>query len=181
MSDQAFLSEFITEPLYLIKEEKPIVNNYKDVKEEPTSTIAEEPIPIITEKPKAKVELKPIFTSGENLKGCIILVDWKNGEVSSEKELLLKILSSVKRTESDVLIAHAYESSTEQIEALLAEQNHKQVLDFGTDSIPENTSTKLYEIKANGPKKYLKADPISAIATDVEMKKALWKALQEIF
>jgi hypothetical protein len=173
MSDRAFLSEFITEPLYLIKEELPASSEYKE-------EVAEQE-PAVVEEPEVKVELKPIFTSGDNLKGCIILVDWKNGEVSAEKELLLKILGSVKRTETDVLIAHTHDSSSEQMEALLAEQNHKHVLDFGTSKIPNLQPADFYKITANGPKKLLKAHPLSEIATDTEKKKMLWNALKEMF
>lgn len=172
MSDHSFLAQFITEPLYLIKDESVEANPYTEPKAEETTQV---------EEPKEKVALKPVRTSGQNLKGCIILVDWKAGEVAEEKDLLLKILGSVKRTENDVLIAHAYDTSNEQIEALLAEQNHKHVLDFGTDSLAHLTQIKPYEIKENGPKRYLKADALSSISTDVELKKALWKALQSMF
>lgn len=186
MSDHAFLSEFINEPLYLI------VDEGVKVKEEGLSTEekavepkaypqAEAEASTLVEEPKAKVELKPVPTSGQNLKGCIILVNWENGEVAEEKELLLKIMGSVKRTEQDVLIAQASGTSEEQIEAILTEQNHKQVLDFGTHKLPQLSKSELYQIKADGPKKYLKAHALSEINTDVEKKKALWKALQEIF
>lgn len=186
MSDHAFLSEFINEPLYLIKDEG------VRIKEEGLSTEgkaveprdypqAEPEAPTMVEEPKAKVELKPVPTSGQNLKGCIILVKWENREVAEEKELLLKILSSVKKTEQDVLIAQASGTSEEQIEALLAEQNHKQVLDFGTNKLPQLSKSDFYQITTDGPKKYLKAHALSEIASDVEKKKALWRALQEIF
>lgn len=172
MSELSFLSEFIKEPLYLIKEEIQAPKNY-------TQATTDEPAQV--EEPKEKVALKPVTTSGQNLKGCIILVDWENGEVTEEKDLLLKILGSVKRTENDVLIAHASGTSQEQIEALLAEQNHRHVLDFGTAKLTHLSTAGTYEIKENGPKKYLKAHPISEISTDIEKKKALWKSLQEMF
>jgi len=173
MSDLSFLAEFISEPLYLIKEEgqaTPVA--YAEAQSAPAPQV---------EEPKERVELKPVTTSGQNLKGCIILVDWENGEVAEEKDLLLKILGSVKRTENDVLIAHASGTSQEQIEALLAEQNHRHVLDFGTARLAQLSPANTYEIKENGPKKYLKADPISVISADIEKKKVLWKALQEMF
>lgn len=172
MSDLSFLAEFITEPLYLIKDESVESKAYAE---------PEKHEPAQVEEPKEKVELQPVTTSGQNLKGCIIFVNWKNGEVSEEKDLLLKILGSVKRTENDVLIAHAFGTKPEQIEALLAEQNHKHVLDFGTSSLALLSKSNVYEIKEDGPKRYLKADPISDISADVEKKKALWKALQEMF
>lgn len=186
MSDHAFLSEFITEPLYLIKDEgvrvkKERLSTEEKAVEPKAYPQAEPEAPTVVEEPKAKVEIKPVPTSGQNLKGSIILVNWENGEVSEEKELLLKIMSSVKRTEQDVLIAQASGTSEDQIEALLAEQNHKQVLDFGTNKLPQLSKSDFYQITADGPKKYLKAHALSEINTDVEKKKALWKSLQEIF
>ncbi|WP_420386557.1 hypothetical protein [Roseivirga sp.] len=174
MSDRAFLAEFITEPLYLISEKDQVKADYPSVEEK-----AAEPARV--EEPKAKVELKALTTSGNNLKGCIILVSWGDEAVASEKELLLKILSSVKLGEGDVLIAHASGASHEQIEALLAEQNHKHVLDFGTSLLDQVKNSPSYTPVANGYKKYLKADRLDSIATSVDQKKALWKALQDIF
>lgn len=172
MSDHSFLAEFITEPLYLIKDESVEPKAYTQPEADEISQV---------EEPKEKVALKPVTTSGQNLKGCIIFVDWKAGEVAEEKDLLLKIMGSVKRTENDVLIAHSYGTSGEQIEALLAEQNHRHVLDFGTDSLVFLNQAKPYEIKENGLKRYLKADALSSISADVDLKKALWKALQSMF
>lgn len=186
MSDHAFLSEFINEPLYLIKDESVRVEEKEtsvqlEIAEPTAYPPAEAAAPAVVEEPKAKVELKPVPTSGQNLKGCIILVNWQDGEVAEEKELLLKIMSSVKRTEQDVLISQASGTSKEQIEALLAEQNHKQVLDFGTGKLPKLSKSDFYQITAEGPKKYLKAHPLAEISTDVDKKKALWKGLKEMF
>ena len=172
MSDFSFLSEFINETLYLIKEENQ-TSQYEEAQAEPPVQVVEEP--------QEKVSLKPVPTSGQNLKGCIILVNWENDTVPEEKELLLKILGSVKRSEQDVLIAQVVDTSPEQIDALLAEQNHKHVLDFGTSKFPELSSSQPYQILEKGSKRYLKADALSEISTDVEKKKALWKALQDMF
>ena len=127
------------------------------------------------------VELTPLTTSGKNLKNCIILTDWKEEAISQEKELLLKILSSVKRIEDDVLIVHAGDASNEDIEAVFAENNHKQVIDFGTDKVSKLASTSAYSPVSEGVKKFLKGDSLSQIASDVDKKKALWSALQSIF
>lgn len=173
MSDREFLSHFIEEPLYLIKD---------DVK---VPTIQAESLevaqPIQAEEPAAPVLLKPLPTFGKNLKHCIILVNWGEQANSSEKELLIKILSSVKRSEDDVLIASSSNASAEQIDALLAEYNHKHLIDFGTSKLVEIAHAETYTPVQVGPKKYLKADALSEIAQDVEKKKALWKALQEMF
>lgn len=169
MSDNAFLSQFIEEPIYLIEDEKG-ANAYEEASEVSEVEKVEEP----------KVEISPLPTLGTNLKHCIILVNWTE-EISTEKELLLKIMASVKRSEDDVLIAMLGEASQEQIEALLAEHNHRQLLDFGTNGLSKTQQAEHYSAWKDSGKTYLKAHSLAEIAQDVDKKKLLWKELQQIF
>ncbi len=180
MSDQAFLSHFIEEPIYLIKEAIDTHSVVEEVKKETVAVVPEETVAAV-EEPKAPVLMKPLPTIGKNLKSCVILVNWTEEPIESEKELLLKILSSVKRSEDDVLITSASNASLEQIEALLAEHGHKHLIDFGTSKFSPIAHAEVYTPVQDGMKKYLKTDTLDSISKDVEKKKALWKALQEVF
>jgi len=97
------------------------------------------------------------------------------------KELLYKIMGSVKRKPEDVLLANCKNADAVQIEALLANNNHRHVLAFGTEVLAELKGVTSYAIHQVGPKSFLKADSLTQIATNVDKKKALWKALQEMF
>jgi len=179
MSKDAFLAHFITEPIYLIKNDKGL--DYVNNEDQESSNVDEPEEELISERATELVELTPLTTSGKNLKNCIILTDWTEVANGQEKELLLKILSSVERIEDDVLIVHAGNASNEDIEAVLAEHNHKHVIDFGTDKLANLSSTASYTSISEGAKKFLKANELAEIAADVEKKKALWTALQAVF
>lgn len=201
MSDQNFLAHFIEEPIYLIKEDRVTakeptvaVTTGDTPASEPQPVQAElakpEPIPVpteasapsVVEEPVAPVYVKPLPTAGDNLKNCIVLVDSAE-ELLEEplKELLYKILGAVKRMPEDVLLANCKHADPEQIEALLANNNHRHVLAFGTEVLAELKGVTPYAIHKVGPKSLLKADPLTEIAANVDKKKALWKALQEMF
>ena len=179
MSDAAFLKELIQEPVYLVKGAEA---DRASIAPTPSPAVYAEEQPVsVAEEPKAEIKLKALSTSGNNLKACIILVNWANEALTEEKELLLKILGSVKRSEDDVLLVHAKNATGEQIEAILAEHKHKQLIDFGTNTCAPLQSLALYSPQSEGPRKMLRADALSEIGSDVEKKKSLWKALQQMF
>lgn len=193
MSDQNFLAHFIEEPIYLIKGETTAIEEAPEaqpVEIEPSSeeiapaakAVEEDtPTPAVVEEP-TPVYVKPLPTAGENLKHCIVLVD-STEELLEEplKDFLYKIIGAVKRNPEDVLLANCHEASTDQIEALLANNNHKHILSFGTQVLTELKDAQPYEIHKPKYVAMLKADPLSEIASNVDKKKALWKALQEMF
>ncbi len=194
MSDQNFLAHFIEEPLYVIKEDSsPIpdtsvaepIEAKGETKPEETTNSAEPAIadaPVTVKEPAAPVYVKPLPTAGNNLKHCIILVDSPE-ELLEEpfKVLLYKIIGAVKRNPEDILLANCRDAGKDQIEALLANNNHKHLLAFGTDVLTELTGIQPYTIHKPEYVAMLKADSLSEIASDVDKKKALWKALQVMF
>ncbi|MBO3697544.1 hypothetical protein [Roseivirga sp. E12] len=196
MSDQNFLAQFIEEPIYLIKEdqvattedavaESPVDTSEppktEEKKPEPTPIQTEVPEPLVAKEPEP-VYVKPLPTAGDNLKHCIVLVD-SDEELLEEplKELLYKIIGAVKRKPEDVLLTNCRNAGKDQIEALLANNNHKHILAFGTDVLTELSSVQAYEIHKPKYVAMLKADSLTEIASNVDKKKALWKALQEMF
>jgi len=194
MSDPNFLAHFIEEPLYVIKEDSSPTPNTSvaapvEAKDEPKpeGTIPSQETaianaPVTVEEPAAPVYVKPLPTAGNNLKHCIILVDSSEELLEAPlKELLYKIIGAVKRNPEDILLANCRDAGKDQIEALLANNNHKHLLAFGTDVLTELQGVQPYETHKPKYVAMLKADSLSEIASDVDKKKALWKALQEMF
>lgn len=214
MSDYSFLPHFITEDIYVIKEEGvPLQEEVAVTVEKPQQEVAEKVAPApapVAEAPKTEtsepakaakptipaiepasamevkepepVYLKPLPTEGTNLKHCLLLVESNDTILEAPlKALLEKIMSAVKRSLDDVLLVNVREASPEQIEALLTEQNHRHLIAFGTSKVAELNSAILYQLTEVNRKSYLKADALSAIAQNVEMKKALWGALKAMF
>uniref|UniRef100_UPI004047C982 hypothetical protein n=1 Tax=Roseivirga sp. TaxID=1964215 RepID=UPI004047C982 len=177
--DLSFLAHFITEDLYLIKEEasdaevtsvQPAVE--KSIVEE-KATVAEE---------KEQIYIKPLPTEGNNLKHCLIFFESDQSNLeASKKAFLLKILTAVKRGLDDVLLVNVKEASKEQIEAVLSEFNHRHVLAFATTKLDLTISAPKYEVKEGAKKFYLKADDLGQIEATVELKKSLWAGLQKMF
>ncbi len=214
MSDYSFLPHFITEDIYVIKEEGALLKEETAVTNEvPQQEVAEKVAPApapVAETPKAEtaepaevakpsiptiepapamevkepepVYLKPLPTEGNNLKHCLLLVESSDTILEAPlKTLLEKIMSAVKRSLDDVLLVNVREASPEQIEALLSEQNHRHLIAFGTAKVAGLNGATLYQLTEVNRKSYLKADALSAIAQNVEMKKALWGALKAMF
>ena len=204
--DLSFLSHLITEEVYLIAEEEvapPATQSKHPIAESspepptapavaPESEAPKEspaaPTPLeatvqeqVAEEP-APVYLKPLPTAGKNLKQTLVFVN-SSAEVlePDSQAFLLKIMSAVKRGLDDILLVNVKEASAEQIEALLAEQPHRQLLCFGTENTREVAKAAHYEIEEVGKRQYLNAHDLTQIAADTEKKRALWTALQKIF
>ncbi len=193
MADDNFLAHFIEEPIYVIASEELSSPESKEIEVEAApvtpATLTEdmssnepEVTSNVVEEPEAPVYVTPLPTIGDNLKHCIVLVDSEN-ELLEEplKVLLYKIMGAVKRNAEDILIANCRNAKSDQIEALLANNNHRHLLAFGTDVLVQMKENSLYEIKKEGAVSMLKSDPLVEIQQNVDKKKALWKALQEMF
>ena len=172
MSEQSFLAHLITEDLYLLKEE---------VKTEPQT----EELPAIEPSKAEESEpicLSPLPTEGRNLKHCLVLVESENPMPGNDlKGLLEKIMAAVKRSMNDILLVNVKAASDDQLEALLSEQNHRHLLAFGTQKVRQLAEAEKYELRIIDGKSYLKADSLKAISENMELKKALWKVLKEMF
>jgi len=238
MADKSFLAHFITEDIYVLKEELPKVKEEtpaaapvgaeapsQPTAAEPVQPVAEtaaepvehteEPVPEPvqptavepeTEKPaivepvaaeekeapalfeplKAEepepVYLKPLPTLGKNLKHCLVLVESDEKVLENNlKALLGKIMTAINRTGDDILLVNVKNASEDQVDALLTEQNHRHLFAFGTHKVQALMEVGNYELTQINRKVYLKADSLKAISENLDMKKALWKALKEMF
>lgn len=191
MAEENFLPYFIEEPIYVIKTDAPIVvttaaeevSSPEVTKAEPTveAPVAKVVQESIVEEPEP-VYVKALPTSGDNLKHCIVLVNSEEDILEeSLQAFLYKIMGAVKRKSEDILLANCHQADEEQIAALLANNNHRHVLTFGVDLIPALATASPYEIVKAGAVSMLRADSLSLIDQETEKKKALWKALQEMF
>ena len=171
--DYSFLPHFLTEEIYLINEKQ--TPDTEGSKSSPEKTVSEEKA-----ETTSQISIK---TMGANLKNCLIIVaDPGNDTINpTEKGFLESILKSVKFQLEDTLTVNVEEVSNESIEALLAEQNHRWLIDFGTNRIRSLSNNDPYKPILVGNKKYLKANTLTIISQDVEKKKMLWAALQEMF
>lgn len=198
MSDQSFIAHFITEDIYLLKEEVKPPTQTDEAKPEPlveqqpaqepvaeeVATYKEEPAlfePSKVEEPEP-VYLKPLPTEGSNLKHCLVLVESENQVLENElKGLLEKIMTAVKRSMDDILLVNVKAASDDQLDALLSEQNHRHLLAFGTRKVQQLREVGNYELTLIERRSYVKADSLRSISENIELKKALWKVLKEMF
>lgn len=191
MAEENFLPYFIEEPIYVIKTDAPTVatpaaEEVLSPKVNTAEPIVEVPVASAVQESKVEepepVYVKALPTSGDNLKHCIVLVNSEEDILEeSLQTLLYKIMGSVKRKSEDILLANCHQADEEQIAALLANNNHRHVLTFGVNLLPTLATASPYEIVKAGAVSMLKADSLNLIDQETEKKKALWKALQEMF
>lgn len=189
MAEDNFLPYFIEEPIYVIKgdtkaESAPATEEIVEPEVPTETTVAEAPEVVQESKVEEPepVYVKALPTAGDNLKHCIVLVSSEEAILEeSLQAFLYKIMGSVKRKSEDILLANCHQADEEQIAALLANNNHRHVLTFGVNLLPVLASASPYTIVKEGAVSMLKADELSLIDQQTEKKKALWKALQEMF
>lgn len=194
MQDLSYLPNLIDEDIYVIKEaveiqalpvlEDKAEESNTDLNNRVDNTIVDQSIPAeesIVEEP-AEVYIKPLPTEGSNLKHCIVIVESSETILDSDsKSFLANILKSVKRSMDDILLVNAAAASDEQIQALLAEQNHRHLICFGSEKLAFLKSVESYSVHSENHKYYLKSDGLDLINKTQDKKKALWSALKEMF
>lgn len=179
------LQYFLTEDLFLIKEDIPSLLNqtdsnhtYSDKIQEATQTEeAIENMPSAVEEP---VSPEPIPVRGQFEKGILILHE--EDQLSEEiMELLSKILQAVGLSMNSVGLLSSeglLGRSLEEFNAL----NAHTVIKFGRiqhpiNSLPINT----YHVHTEEETEYLFADSLSQIAENKELKSKLWNNLKILF
>lgn len=173
---KVYLPYFLDDTIYMINDGSAPHQQQADTQQDDHVTEPE-----VSQETKVPVDLKPIVTFGENLKHCVVLFSSATKISAESKDLLFKILASIKRTPKDVLMANVHDCSQEQVEALLSEHNHKHLISFGVTKTEILASLKPYEPKEEKGKHFILSDGLEEVATNLDKKKALWKALQEVF
>ena len=131
MADRDFLAEFIQEPVYVIKEKQ------TEKAESYSKPVNDTPLESVTEPVVQLASPTPLPTKGENLKHCLVLVNTDAEVIGAEdEEFLYKILGAVKRQANDVMIANVSTANDDSISAFLVEHNHKHLLAFGLNQLP---------------------------------------------
>lgn len=183
--DTSFLSHFITEEIYLIKDASASLPTTPQIEVDEAEAPVEKmsqgaPTPVVKEA--EVVYIKPLPTEGNNLKHCLVFFEANQPQLEADKKaFLLKILASVKRSLDDVLLVNIKEASPEQIEAVLNEFNHRHVLVFNSEKLNSYTESTLYEVREDQKKFYMKANDLGMIESTVALKKAIWAGLQKMF
>lgn len=187
--DRAFLAHFISEEIYVIADENKSVEHASDAAEETPIPSSAKPLPSpsqtsidsIEVKEPEPVSLKPIHTHGENLKHCIVMFSAEHKLDPNSKDLLFKILGAIDRKPKDVLMANVYGCSDASIEALINENNHKQLISFGVNQPALLSTAEAYIPITEKGKHYILSDHLEDVAVDNTKKRALWGALKSIF
>lgn len=177
---KVYLPYFLEETIYKVREGSATVQESSSSIEQ-AEEVHQQPTSIATSVNAEPVAVKPIVTFGENLKHCIVLFSSEHKISVASKDLLFKILASINRTPKDALMANVYDCSQEQIEALLSEHNHKHLISFDVKQTTELSQADPYTPYSSKGKHYILSDDLEVVATDIDKKKALWKALKEVF
>ncbi|MEQ9165644.1 MAG: hypothetical protein RLO12_05260 [Fulvivirga sp.] len=185
MSDLNFLKSFLTEDLYIIKE---------DQKETIPKTQVEEEVPQKEYKEKEVLEESSVFNEpieeiqtkpfpahkGSFNKKILITVQDNVSEIISDSDLqfLLKILGAVKLSLDDVAIVNAVKNKIDLND--LTSWSAAHYLSFTAAAISQN-NTSFYTPFQEEKVQCLSCDKLKEIAADKGKKQQLWTALQQLF
>ncbi len=184
MSDLSFLKSFLTEDLYILKEEKNKASEEASVSEqhnEKEYQIKEHTKENNLKEPTQEIISKPFPPSkGSFNKKIFITVQESESEFIKDSDLdfLLKILSAVKLTLDDVAIVN-----TTKKEINIEDLHNWSVTHYmsftGVANSIQNTS--LYSPLLAEKIHFLTCDKLDDIAKDKTKKQQLWTALQRLF
>lgn len=146
----------------------------------PTPVKTPSPAPVVV--PVAALPQSQIPSYGENAARMLVLVIEPNHDflASADLELLLKILSSIKRTATDIALVNLGRVGMLPWAALNKQFGPVQVLTFGMPKTgyPALALSQRYAVTSMGAFKTLHADPISAMQGNDTLKRALWNGLK---
>jgi len=164
-----FLSSFIDEEIYVIKEKPPII--------------------IQPQKPIIMGEPVPVYGSfvidfmGDNLKKVVVLVDYENERYipANDKALLLKILEAVRLDLPDIALVNLHKQSDITLENLTQELKPVKIVGFGMNSLFTSgfPSEKIQRI--NETQIIYFPYSLTAVSDNIEFKKVIWRNLKILF
>lgn len=180
MSDLNFLKSFLTEDLYILKEEESVVIEKSEEKQQTEVKEykkEEEVIQANIEEPADEIISKPFPPhKGSFNKKILIAVSDSNSQIINDSELdfLLKILSAVKLSVDDVAIINIEKSSVDLID--LTNWSATHYISFTGEA-----NTTLYEPTSKENIQHLNCHKLGEISKDKGKKQQLWTALQQLF
>lgn len=176
--DKKFLSYFITEPVYLVRESRP--------KPSDPAVSEEKKTPVVQKSAESeKSPALPIFPyQGKNLKKVLVLFHHASEEKLAQKEeiFLGKILHAVNLNFDDVALLNINLIKHEEY-THLTHFDAKVWLSFGVKSekLAFKPTTTPYEIITDSGVRYLLADPLEEIQQEKDKKVKLWNNLKLLF
>lgn len=174
------LQHFITEDLYLLKEDMGISGEAKKavLKFTPKAQVGAE---IPEEKALlAEIKAEPIQVRGNFEKGILILHE-EDSLKPEVMDMLVKMINAVGHSMNEVGLLNSDSLEGKTMEDF-KNLNAHTVLKFGRIKHPVNSVlTSMYEVYSEDETEYLSADALSVIAEDKNLKKKLWTALQILF
>ena len=174
------LQHFITEDLFLLKEDMGIQPEVKESAPKNFSTPVGKP-EIPEEKAiVAEIKAEPINVRGNFEKGILILHEEESLK-PEVMDMLVKMINAVGHSMNEVGLLNSASLQDRTMEEF-KNLNAHTVLKFGRIKHPVNSIlTTLYEVYSEDETEYLSADALSVISEDKNLKKKLWTALQVLF
>lgn len=123
-------------------------------------------------------------THGDNQKKMLILLNENDTASSDCMDLLRKIMSAIKyNLDTDCLLITAVEDSKITLSSLVAQHEVQHVLAFGflPAKLGFYANTKKYAFTTLNDAQYLFGDSLNQMATQQQLKAALWDALRMKF
>ena len=184
--ESSFLPHFITEEIYKVDdvytpEVDAVSAKVDDVASPEVASDQTEEVKEPVEKYKSTPEIK-LQKEGNNNKGIIILVNYTNGIPEDEKDFLIKILSAVKLSVTDIAIIDLGINNTPEHYSLVSKLNCNKLIAFGTENsllFPDNLP--MYELTPHNSIQIIKSHSLNEVAKDTAKKKLLWAQLQTAF
>jgi hypothetical protein len=122
---------------------------------------------------------------GDNKKGLVLLVSLPEPafEALLKNEFLIKIIGAIRYTPSDVGFVNALAVKPVNIHELSKEVNLNHLLVFGKNILDMTSDSRVsyYKPASIGRTPLLIAEELETIELDVNKKKQLWAALQQMF
>lgn len=174
------LQHFITEDLYLLKEDMGLPQEVKEPVLKYTSKAS-----VSAEIPEEKelvaaIKAEPIQVRGNFEKGVLILHEEESLK-PEVMDMLVKMINAVGHSMKEVGLLNSASLEGRTMEDF-KNLNAHTVLKFGRIKHPVNSVvTSMYEVYSEDETEYLSADALSLIAEDKNLKKKLWTALQVLF
>lgn len=185
MSDLTFLKSFLTEHLYIIKEDqKETASDTQLVVKVPQKEYEEkEPSDesSIINEPKEEIMAKPFPAHRGSFKKKILITVQDNvSEIinDSDLEFLLKILGAVKLSLDDVAIVNTAKNKIDLTDLSIWSATH--YLSFTAEPISQGNAS-FYTPFHIEEVHCLSCDKLKEIAEDKGKKQQLWAALQRLF
>ncbi len=174
----AFYQQLYTEHLFILPEPQPQVA--------PIATPVSETIsPAEMEALGSTVPRYQFPVLGENKKGLVLLVALPEAAFKAlpKNEFLIKILGAIRYTPSDVGYVNALSVKPVNIHELSKEVSLNHLLVFGKNILDMTADSRVgyYKPASIGRTPLLIAEELEAIELDVNKKKQLWAALQQMF